>query len=363
MLNGLLPCASNILMSHAPFMLVLALIVSCTMSRSSETITGIELSIARSDIKKLAENPKRAVPVVVRWDGTRVTNAVVHLKGTGSFRPISDKPSFSIRSPVTNLFGRKKLLLNNSAQDASFLKWKIASELFRRAGVPAAEVSFARVTLNGVRLGLYLNVEPTDKKFLRKYFDDASGNLYEGDNQDVTDVLDQDNGDTDQSQSDRQRLASACLEEDLPKRWTALNDVLDVDRFLTFMAVEVLVDHRDGYSMDRNNFRLYHNPADHRFVFLPHGLDLLFYSTELSPSRSFSSVLARGILETPQGHAAYESRFKRLAQEFYADEKLIERIDQLWAIIKRDAPAESKNAVDELRSVIRGKIRIVRAQR
>jgi spore coat protein H len=331
-------------------------ILFCPFSRAGEAITSIELSITASDIDALAQNPRNDVPIVVQFAGKRVTNTTVHLKGTGSFRPISEKPSFSIRSTEPNLFGRKKLLLNNSSQDPSFLKWKIASELFTKAGVPASEVSFARVTLNGAKLGLYLMVEPADKKFLKKHFKDATGNLYEGDNKDITDVLDKDGGDANQEQQDVRRLANACLEEDLRKRWKRLNEVLKVDEFLSFMAVEVLVDHRDGYCMDRNNFRLYHNPADDKFVFLPHGLDLLFYSTDLRPSRSFSSVMAQAILETPEGTAAYKNRFTKLAREFYADDQILKRIDEIWRSIQRDAPADAQHAVAALRKVVKARM-------
>jgi spore coat protein H len=342
---------SNVLLT-----LALAWIISGPFSRAGEAITSIELSITASNIDALTQNPRTDVPVVVQFAGKRLTNTTVHLKGTGSFRPISEKPSFSIRSTEPNLFGRKKLLLNNSSQDPSFSKWKIASDLFTRAGVPAGEVSFARVTLNGTKLGLYLMVEPTDKNFLKKHFRDATGNLYEGDNKDVTDILDKDGGDADQEQQGVKRLANACLEGDLRKRWKRLNEVLNIDEFLSFMAVEVLVDHRDGYCMDRNNFRLYHNPADDKFVFLPHGLDLLFYSTDLRPSRSFSSVVAQAILETAEGAAAYKRRFAKLAREFYADDQILKRIDEIWKSIQRDAPADAQHAVSALRKVIKARM-------
>lgn len=253
-------------------------------------------------------------------------------------------------------------MLNNSSQDPTFLKWKIASELFTQAGVPSPEVSFGRVSFNGRSLGLYLLVEPTDKKFLRKHFSDDRGNLYEGDNQDVTDQLDRDNGEGADTQSDRQRLAETCLEPDFHKRWSKLNQTLDVDRFLSFMATEVLVDHRDGYSMDRNNFRLYHNPADDRFVFIPHGLDGLFNSTALTPSRHFSSLIASSLLEMPEGKQGYNKRHTELARNFFSSEKVLKRIDELWEEIRKEAPAETVSAVIELKTTVKVRIRSVQQQ-
>ena len=329
---------------------------------SSQEIVPIELTITPEATQQLKQNPRADVPVIVQLGSKRITITTVHLKGHGSFQPISGKPSFSIRSATADLFGRKKLLLNNSSQDHSFLKWKIASELFAKAGVPSPEIGFATVAMNGKKLGMYLVVEPTDKQFLKKHFTDPGGNLYEGANQDVTDVLDSDSSNADLDQKDRLQLASACLEPDLQKRWTRLNQALDMERFLSFMAVEVLVDHRDGYSMDRNNFRLYHDPISDKFVFLPHGLDLLFYSSDLSPSRHFSSLLASSILETPEGKAAYEARLHELAAQFYSDKSLIDRVDQLWNGIKSEAPADSEKSIGKLKAVLKARIESFRAK-
>jgi hypothetical protein len=56
--------------------------------------------------------------------------------------------------------------------------------------------------------------------------------------------LDVDNGDPRGPQNDLQMLAEACREKNLGSRWEKLGQVLDMDRFLSSMAVEVLVCHR-----------------------------------------------------------------------------------------------------------------------
>ena len=77
------------------------------------------------------------------------TNVEIRLKGHGSYRPFSDKPNLAVRFPGTDRFyGYKKILLNNSIQDASLLRWKVASELFLKAGLPAARVNFVRETIS-----------------------------------------------------------------------------------------------------------------------------------------------------------------------------------------------------------------------
>src|SRR5439155_16770413 len=71
-------------------------------------------------------------------------------------------------------------------------------------------------------------------------------------------------------------LARAIQEPDLTQRLAQIGQVLDVDRFITFVAMEVMLAHWDGYTMNKNNFRVFHDLTSNRLIFLPHGLDQMF---------------------------------------------------------------------------------------
>jgi spore coat protein H len=326
----------------------------------TSSMVRIEINIDSEGVRALQQSQRRDVPISIQVDEHKPIHAVAHLKGHGSFRPISEKPSFSIHSVEKNLFGRKKLLLNNSAQDSSFLKWKVASELFRKAGVPAPEIGFARVRLNNRDLGLYLVVEPTDKHFLKRAFGSAKGNLYEGSNSDVADRLELDSGISASAWDDLKILAKACQEPNLSNRWKSLNEILDVERFMSFMAMEVLVGHRDGYSLDRNNFRLYYNPQSARFVFIPHGMDLLFTKANSPLQPAFRGLVASAIVETPQGREAYRSRLQILAKDFSADETLIPRVKALAGLIGPEAGPQHEGEAQALVKAIKTRMEFVR---
>ena len=75
--------------------------------------------------------------------------------------------------------GLKKLMLNNSIQDPSYLNERICGYLFRQAGVPSPRTGHALVVLNGKKLGLYVTKQDFGKDFLKRWFKDASGNLYD----------------------------------------------------------------------------------------------------------------------------------------------------------------------------------------
>src|SRR6185436_11990779 len=99
---------------------------------------------------------------------------------------------------------------------------------------------------------------------------------------------------------------------DLTNRWLRLEQVLDRERFLSFMAMEVLAAHRDGYCLARNNYRLYHDPETDRFVFLPHGMDQLFGPTDLSLRPQMAGLIARAVMETPSGRQIFRRRVAEL---------------------------------------------------
>src|SRR6185369_6086366 len=210
---------------------------------------------------------RKYVPAVVR-KGTEVYAMTgIHLKGsTGSYRSLDDKPGFTLSFGKFALgqkfHGLEKIHLNNCVEDPSCLNDFLGSELFRAAGVPAPRVAHAIVELNGRRLGLYVLKEGFTEDFLSLYFQRTEGALYEPEASPAGEERFKEvSGPGAEEQADLKALAVAAKEPDLHLRWQRLQQVLDIDRFVTFMAMEVMTCHRDGYCLARNNFRIYHDPG------------------------------------------------------------------------------------------------------
>src|ERR1051325_9040335 len=127
---------------------------------------------------------RTSVGATVKEGTATFTNVAVHLKGAaGSFRPIDDKPGFTLNfdkfAKGQRFHGLEKLSLNNCVQDPSYISDKLCRELFARAGVPVPRANYATVTLNGRPLGLYLLTEGWNKQFLKRHFQNTKGNLYD----------------------------------------------------------------------------------------------------------------------------------------------------------------------------------------
>ncbi|MGH8246184.1 MAG: CotH kinase family protein, partial [Gammaproteobacteria bacterium] len=319
----------------------------------------IDLSAAAQDA--LRKEPKTYVRATLR-EGSQVLNDVaVRMKGNGSFQGLDKKPSLTVK---VNEFvkgqkfrGQAKFHLNNSAQDPSYLCETLGGQIFRDAGVPAARTGFGRVELNGRDAGLYVLTEAANKDFLSLNFKKSKGNLYEGSNNDVTDKLDKDSGDDSTEQPDLKALAKAAQEADPAQRWKKLTPLLDLDRFVSFAAAEVLVWHRDGYSMDRNNYRIYHDPASDQMVFLPHGMDLLFGRANGTIWPEWKGLVARAVLETPDGRQRYRERMGKLLSTVFVPGTLHTRIQELASRVRpnltdKDALKAFEAAITQLRDAI-----------
>ena len=311
--------------------------------------------------------PERVdVQAQVRVGKTTYTNVAIHLKGSYSFQSIDQKPSLTLNfdkfSPGQRLEGFDKIHLNNSVQDPSYLSEKLSRELFQEAGVPSPRVGHARVSLNGRDLGLYVVVEGYNKRFLKKHFSSARGNLYDGGSGgDISKKLDVDSGETPSDRSDIEALLAATKLTNRSNRWVRLESLLDVDRFLTFAAVEMLLQHWDGYCLGPNNYRVFHDIDRDKMVFMPHGLDQTL-GVGISPPKSIlpvcKGVVAQAILSNPEGRSRYLKRLSEVFTNHFQTEILLAKMDTLAARISSDADSgifsgwQYRSALDDFKTRI-----------
>ena len=281
-------------------------------------------------------------------EGTNVLRDVgMHLKGMGSFRPFREKASFALKfdkyAPEQSYLGLTKFMLNNSSQDPTFLAEMLATQMFREAGVPAARVTHAFVEINGRQLGLYVLIEAMNKEFLKLHFKNTRGNLYEAYLQDIDQKLDQDGG-GDNTQADLKKLLEVAKLPVPLERWDRLPEVFDVDRYLSHLAVEMFTSHTDGYAMNRNNYRIYHDPSSGRFVMIAHGIDWAFSNTGVPIQPPRNSILTKAVLETPAGRKQYKQRVALLFTNVFNLEVQTNRVNLAVARLKAAArnPGEAK---------------------
>jgi spore coat protein H len=282
---------------------------------SDPKVRIFQIEIPEEGLAALRRAPRTYVHGTVREGSHVLTNVALHLKGMGSFRTVDEKASFAVKFdefvPDQKYAGLTKLMFNNAVQDPTYAAEWLATGLFRDAGLPAARVTHAHLQLNGQDLGLYVVIEGMNKRFLKRHFRNAQGNLYEGYLQDIDTVLDQDGGPS-KDQADVRALLAACSTSDLTARFTKLNRVLDVDKFVSFAAMEILIGHWDGYAIHTNNYRLYHDPSSDKMVFITHGLDWAFRRPNISIQPPLKSIVGRAVFQTSEGEKLFRERIGTL---------------------------------------------------
>lgn len=304
---------------------------------ASTNISRFKITIAPADVVKLQREPHAYVHAVVLIDDRfQFADAAVHIKGgAGSLRPFNDKPALTIsfsKYEETKFMGLRKIHLNNSVQDPSYMTENLCGRLFREAGVPAPRVTNARVWLNGRDLGLFVLIEGFTKDFLKRWFTDTSGNLYDGGFvQEITERKEAVNGADPKNQSDLKVLADAAREADPVKRFERMDKVLDVDRFISFVVMELMTGHWDGYTVNRNNYRMYHDPTTDKIVFFPHGMDQMFSSQYILRQPPLNGLVASGLMSTPEGQRRYRERIGVLYTKAFKLEAITNQVNDIEA--------------------------------
>ena len=333
-------------------------------------IRTFRIELAEPAFSALQKDNRSYVRGTLTEDGRTYPDVGLRLKGMGSFRPLNEKPSFAVRfdkyTPGQRYLGMSKFLLNNSSQDGTYLAELMATQMFRDAGVPAARVTHAFVEFNGRKLGLYVLIEAMNKDFLQQHFRDAKGNLYEAYLADIDSPMDQDGG-VDTSQTDLKKLLEVARIQDPVERWNRLPQALDVDRYLSHVVVEMFTSHTDGYAMNRNNYRIYHDPTTDQFVFIAHGLDWGFANSSVSINPPKNSIVTKAVLQTPQGWRRYKERQAQLFTNVFRVDVMTNRLNDAVAKLvaaARDADEgkEFENCGAEMRNRILARAKNIAAQ-
>ena len=281
----------------------------------------------------------------VTVDGQLMPRSGIRKKGLiGSLS--SDKPSLKLDFDTfvadQELGGLERMTLNNSVSDGTLVKQCLGYQLFRDAGLPSPRCNFASVTALDEPLGVYVHVEPLKKDFLRWAFDgDDDGDLYEGTLSDFragwTNTFEPDTNDTDPSGAPILAVTSALELDDDDAMLEALGQVLDLDHFYRFWAMEVLIGHVDGFSGNTNNYYVYRPESSGKLVFLPWGIDSIFWQVEAFGADTTAvtlnnSALTRRLWEVPSERQRYLDTLQELLDTVWDEDHLLAEVARMEAL-------------------------------
>lgn len=332
-------------------------------------VQRIDLSVTRANSERLWADPhaKTEVEASAVIFGERVDRLGLRMKGNASLDASGAKKSwmldFNAFDDRREFHSLTALVLNNNFGDPSLLREKLAYDMMHLAGVQAGFASFVEVWFDvsddpapPEYLGVYLMIERPDRAFLENRFGrrNDGGNLYKADayfEEGAADLAYY--GDaiedypmprgrvayrkmTNEEEGDYADIIDLCYAIDgqayaSPGEFSAaVEEVLDVDSYLRYMAVIFVNLNLDTYPYTGNNFYLYHDPGTDRFVWIAWDLnnswanfggayDFPLYGEAHGPGPLARAPLFIRVFEVERYRRAYSAYVDLLLRQWFND--------------------------------------------
>jgi hypothetical protein len=326
----------------------------------------------------------------VSVDGEVIEQVGVRSRGKGSRDP--QKPGlrldFNRYGRTRDFRGMKSLVLDNEIQDTSVLREFLAYRVFHEMNIPTPGISFTRVTVNDEYWGVYALTEDVRKSFLKAQFEDDDGNLFQYEWDGAWDfswrgeeasryVPRPFEPQTNEDSLDPSGLVGFIRTINQASDAQFLSEIshyLDVDAFVTYLAVENAIAESDGLLGDQgmNNFYLYEFSRTPQFVFIPWDKDTSFQNPSWPLLRGIEgNVLARRLLADARLQRVYVEAVQRAVSRFVNSRWLLPQLESAYALIREAVLSDTKKpysnhefevAVEGLRGIIASREDDVRGQ-
>ena len=245
-------------------------------------IETIYLDFDQADFKsQLTQNyaSKTEIPATLRYKDKTLEQVGVRYRGNTSYSRAGDKKSFSIdlewATEGQDINGYNELKLNNGYEDPSSMREVVYANLARK-NIPSARGNFVNLVVNGENYGVYLNIQKLEKDHVKEWFFDGDATRWRAERSTSgggfgggfggafgagTSTLN-DLGENGSDYEDAYTLKSATVVDpwqDLANAAHALgsvsdatsieelNQYMDVDAALWFIATENIFTDDDGY--------------------------------------------------------------------------------------------------------------------
>lgn len=339
------------------------------------------------------------VPCSFNFNNTEWYNVGVRYKGNSSLKSAynsgNNKLSFKLDFDEfeddypalknQRFYGFKQLNLNNNFDDASLMREKMASDLFRQFGLTSSQTTFCAVYVdNGSGskyYGLYTLVEEMDDTVLGTQLGDDSGNLYKPDGTAASfaqgsyndSEMEKKNNEDLNDYSDVEALYNAINNSsrtsDIEAWKSELEGIFDVDGFMKWLAANTVIQNWDTYGRMTHNYYLYNNHNTNLLTWIPWDNNEAFQVGKQGGALSLglSEVgsgwpLIKYLIDAPEYKTLYDNYLLSFINTVFIPTDVSNTYDKHYNLIKEYAYSEVSgytfigsdaafdNAVDELKS-------------
>lgn len=257
-------------------------------------------------------------------------------------------------------YGFQELSMSPNFNDASLMREKVAADVFREAGIPAAQTSFYKIYIDfgeGLKYcGVYTMVEVVDDSMVKTQFGEKKGNVYKPEGTGATFVeggfnqshFEKKNNEDAADWSDIKAVFDALHSKDRTSnatQWrTNLEKVFNVDHFLKWLAVNTTMQNWDTYGAMSHNYYLYNSPTK-KITWIPWDNNEALKSQTKALTLGMTEVksswpLIRYLIDDPTYLVKYKGFVKTFKETIFTTQRMNEKFDRFSALISPAAAAE-----------------------
>lgn len=226
------------------------------------------------------------VDVLMNFNGKAWKNVGFRLKGNSTLRTAWSQGNYKLPFRLNfdefedtysgikdqHFFGFEELSFSPGYSDQSLIREKLASDVFKSAGIPAAATAFYKVYIDigdGLKYcGIYTGVELPDDHMIKSQFGEESGNIYKPESNFTSFVqtaFEKKNNEIVADFTDVRNFITALNSTNRtsnPAVWrTGLEAVFNMDHFIKYLAVNNAIVNWDSYGSLAHNYYLYNHSA------------------------------------------------------------------------------------------------------
>lgn len=292
------------------------------------------------------------VPAKLTVDGKTYPDVGMHFRGSSSYMMVGEgrKRSLNLSMDFAHeeqrLLGYRTVNLLNSHRDPTFLRSILYYHVARHY-LPAPMANHAKLVVNGESWGIYVNAQQFNKDFIKEWFPDAKGARWKVPGSprgsaglaylgaDVAAYKAKYELKTKEDSKSWDALIKLCRtlnETPVDQLESALAPLLDLDRVLSFLALENVFINSDGYWVRASDYELYLDGKG-RFHIIPYDSNETFNAPEgggrmggdsikgveldpLAGSKDANKPLLHRLLQVPSLRQRYLARVRDMATQW-----------------------------------------------
>ena len=284
-----------------------------------QTMQEVQLVMSSRDLAEMRANYNDSKYYVAdfTWNGIRVRNVGIKMRGLSTRSPIKPglRVDFNRYIAKQKFLGLHSLILDNELKDPSMIRERTSMAFIEHMGQPASRESFGRLYINGEYQGVYGLVEPIDKEYLARTLGENDGYLLnhkfldgfhaEDLGDDLSAYKTRFEAQTHQQEADSiiyspVRELFREVNHPVDGAWRSrVSEYLDLDRFVTYLAIENFLSEDDGFLgyAGMANFYMYRRADSNTHRLLPWDRDSTFVNIERPIfNRVDENILVRRVL-------------------------------------------------------------------